>query len=240
MEIYIILRSSNRGNDNTNRELWGPAYVSRQEALKAILEEYESMLKNGDDPGRNALERPEIVVDEENSNHDHAALKFKDDDARGLSRIDIWDPTKCPDGLEDMPELSFWWERFDIETVNILQPQDNETVIRQEKEYITEQIRLLGEYMWDNDGPKETIRLETPVAITRVTDARGYLDISNFFVTAVSPGRNDIPMVHGHFEQHPNEEECQTLNCNDMQNGHYYENRHWKIDGLLKALELQQ
>ncbi len=238
--IHIILRSSRRGSDNTNREIFGPAFRSREEALAAILEEVEFMYRNGDDPGREGRETPQIVPDEENSNHNRGALKFKDPNAEGLSRIDIWDPTTCPEGSEDLAELSDWWERFDIEEVSLAEPvQEKPDVytVCEDREYINDDILRLGQYMWDEkEGtPKDTIVLENPIPIHLTVDGRGYLDFNTFNVKSVSPGRDDIPMVHGHWDGE-DKEECLALINHYTENGRYYEDRFWHIENLVSTI----
>lgn len=152
------------------------------------------------------------------------------------------------DGFAGPPEIADW--AFDacalltltkeIESIQVPDDtEDAEIVVNLDKEYINDDIRRIGQFMWnEKDGtPKDPVRFDSPVAITLFTNGRGYLEICDFLVTAVLPGRDDIPMVEGTFENH-DKKECLPLICHDTQNGHYYENRFWNVDNLKKTLAL--
>lgn len=232
-QISVIIQTSTRGSEWI-QEVHKVAYPSRKRTLDAILRIFGDMVKNGDGPGKDFRSEPEIIQDKESG-----AFMFKDPDAEGLCRIEIWDPTTCPESLQDDPTLSEWHERFDIETVT-LAPEDDDTeflTIHEDREYINKDIRRLGQFMWDDkDGcPKPDILLPEPITIMRILDGKGYLDFTEFTVTAVSAGRDDIPMVHGYW-QGEEKEDLIDLRCHYTQNGRYYEDSFWNIDNLVKAI----
>ncbi len=236
MKAYIILHSWTRGNDNAHRDVLGNAYPSKEEAMQAIADNINDILSHGDEPEGLTIE-PAPVMDEENCNHNHGALKFLPQDTAGTSQVEAWGP--LPDGIDD-PRMADWYECFEVEAVEV--PDDakaRETVISIDKEYVTDDIRRIGEHMWNGtDGaPKDPVRFDNPVAITLVTDGRGYLDIRDFFVSAVLAGRDDIPMVEGSFDNNE-KQECLPLICHDTQYGHYYEDRYWNVEALVKAMGL--
>jgi hypothetical protein len=244
MDIFIILRSSRRGNDNLNRDIWGPARSSRAEALEAILEECASMLRSGDDPGENARTEPEIVLDKENSNHNRGMLRFKEPDAGGVTQFDIWDPTSCPDPENDDPCYSDWWERFEIERVSV---PFAESVVRKvadtgkksvpaataDFEYLTDGIRLLQASI------KEEVRLEPPVTIHQVLEQEDgtSMTAAAFDVVSVAPGKDGCPVVRG-FRKGERKVEGLRLACRYTAQTGYSEDIFWSIGDLLRRLDL--
>ena len=233
--ISVIIQTSTRGGDWL-QEVHETAYPSRKQALNAILETFNDMVKSGDDPGANFRSEPEIIHDK-----DSVSFVFKDpEEAERFCRFEIWDPTTCTESLKDDATISEWHERFDIETVTLAPEEDDDNehfTIHEDREYINKDIRRLGQFMWDDkDGcPKEPILLKDPVVISRVLDGKGYLDITGFAVTAVLAGRDDIPMVKGFWEGEE-KEECIDLRCHYTQNGLFYEDSFWNIDNLVKAV----
>lgn len=234
-EISVIIQTSTRGSDWI-QEVHKVAYPSRKRTLDAILRIFGDMVKSGDDPGKDFRSEPEIIQDKESD-----AFMFKDpEDAERFCRFEIWDPTTCPESLQDDPTLSEWHERFDIETVTLAPDEDDDTeslTILVNREYINKDIRRLGQFMWNHkeDCPKDDIVLDKPVTITRVIDSKSHLDFQEFAVTTVLAGRDDIPMVKG-FWQGEEKEDLIALRCHYTRDGRFYADFFWSIGNLISTV----
>ena len=234
MKIYTVLRSWNRGCDNAHRETSGVAYAKKESAWAAIAEELVSIFTDEEVPEKLTMQ-PAPVEDTENCNHDHGALKFTPEQMAATCQFEAWGP--LPEGIDD-PRMADWYECFEIEEMDLDMDADSDTTVTLDREYITEDIKKIGRHMWENDGPRADIVLDNPVVISRVIDARGYLDITDFIVKAVIAGRDDIPMVIGNYDGETAIEESIALTCHSTQYGHYYEESFWIVKGLINALGL--
>lgn len=235
---YIIIRSWRRNNDNANRDIWGPARASHDEAIAAILEEVSYMFSQGDDPGVEGATEPAIVPDIENSNHNHGALRLQDGvDADTVNRIEIWNAATCGEGLEDMPEMSDWWERFDIEKVDL--PDDEDIVIIENREFITRDIASVGRLVKQIGA----CNLKKPAVITCITRHSDKPELQQrFIVKRVFPGDNNIPLVVGQYTSDNDGciSELDTalmLTCHRNASVGVWQERTWDIAALLKALQ---
>lgn len=230
-DIFVILRTSRRGCD-TQTEAYPVAYGSRQAALDAIIEEVETMLRNGDDPGPGARTDPEIIEDPENSSHNRGALKFRDPDAEGCLRIDIWDPATCPEGSEDVPAFSEWWESFEIYSIYLSEVDEAHAGPTRTQFLSAEQVRL-GDIL-DAAGhtdPSHALRLPEPFAIRQSLDTnRDYSESGDFLVEALWVIRGQ-PFVSGHWAKCGHQDAFGVHNTSWQYRGEYEEAR-WDIGGL--------
>lgn len=113
-------------------------------------------------------------------------------------------------------------------------------ILREDTEYLTGPIQRLGSHMYGKraHSPKPAIRLPKSVTIHLETHIDDETTKIPFVVTAVSAGRDEVPMVHGFWggDNKAGMAECMDLICRRTLQDGVLEDRFWVIDELIRAI----
>lgn len=114
-KYYLLFVSWNRKGETCRNELHDSIlYPTKEEAWQRIAEEVAFLAENGDDllNREDAVLEPAPQFDEQNSNHNHGALKFNPQDIQDKDTFRIY-----PKKDEEFPSLADSYLEFSIRTV---------------------------------------------------------------------------------------------------------------------------
>jgi len=116
MKIFLLFHSWTRGGmPGGVREPGRIAYRTKDAAFAAIAEAISYIFSNEAVPEGLSID-PDPAFDHKNSNHNHGALKFSDEDIAGHMQVDLRGP--LPEGVDDPAQAEFR-DLFEIEEVTV-------------------------------------------------------------------------------------------------------------------------